>query len=333
MTLCAVAGGATFDYGLDNSGNAPTCSSMRRWFTSTGEYELLDDAKHTSMTDYLKRGDILVDEDSHTIMVLENGSQITESSGVKVALAITDIRSTEVHATAKILKIEDGIEKPITDLKDFESYNWTYTVTPLSGSDDLLKQKKFELKAGTAKFSLTSLAPYKTYMLNVIAKDTSGNAVFRSANVLFTTLQSYPTAVRNLNTKFDAVDSLNIKCTVSFNEPNSWGTTGYTNGYRTYLIVNGKIVDYSDTLIKPDSRKVNKTILINDFTENIVFDYNDTIQIGIQPWLKDDNKNMILDNTTLKCSQPVYNKHFLNIIDKMFLKVKDNFKQTLLYKK
>ena len=45
-------------------------------FVKSGDYEKLTDAKYLTSDKYLKRGDILVKEGSHTLMVLENGSAV-----------------------------------------------------------------------------------------------------------------------------------------------------------------------------------------------------------------------------------------------------------------
>ena len=71
MTVCAIAGGANIKYGS----NGPTTSTMRAKFTQSGDYTLLTGAEYTNSADSLKRGDILVREGHHTIMVLENGTE------------------------------------------------------------------------------------------------------------------------------------------------------------------------------------------------------------------------------------------------------------------
>lgn len=78
MTECAIAAGVK---ALDYTGNAPTTSTMRRAFTSSGAYEALTDSKYLTSDAYLKRGDILVKESSHTVMALSNGSKAGASSG------------------------------------------------------------------------------------------------------------------------------------------------------------------------------------------------------------------------------------------------------------
>lgn len=75
MTVCAIAGGANITYGS----NAPTTSTMQSKFTASGQYEALTDSKYLTSDEYLKRGDILVKAGTHTVMVLSNGSSVSET--------------------------------------------------------------------------------------------------------------------------------------------------------------------------------------------------------------------------------------------------------------
>lgn len=79
MTLCALAAGVT---SLEYTGNAPTTSTMRSAFSKSGAYEVLDDKKYLTSDAYLKRGDILVSEGHHTVMVLSNGSKVENKSTI-----------------------------------------------------------------------------------------------------------------------------------------------------------------------------------------------------------------------------------------------------------
>ena len=72
MTECAIAGGCKE---LEYSGNAPTTSTMRKAFTATGKYKAITDSKYLTSDKYLKKGDILVKEGSHTVMIVEDGSE------------------------------------------------------------------------------------------------------------------------------------------------------------------------------------------------------------------------------------------------------------------
>jgi hypothetical protein len=74
LTVCALVGGAKIEYGS----NAPTTSTMRTRFKQSGYYDVLTSSEYTNSADALKRGDILVREGHHTIMVLENGTEIPD---------------------------------------------------------------------------------------------------------------------------------------------------------------------------------------------------------------------------------------------------------------
>ena len=76
MTECAIAGGCKE---LEYSGNAPTTSTMRKIFTATGKYKALTDSKYLTSDKYLRQGDIILKEKSHTAIVIENESAIIPS--------------------------------------------------------------------------------------------------------------------------------------------------------------------------------------------------------------------------------------------------------------
>ena len=80
MTVCAEAAGVNVS-GCYTSGNAPTTFNMRAKFKATGAFEVLTDSKYLTSPDCLKRGDILVYEKGHTVMVLSNGSKAGKTSG------------------------------------------------------------------------------------------------------------------------------------------------------------------------------------------------------------------------------------------------------------
>lgn len=78
MTVCAQAAGINIPY---NGTNAPTTSTMKNAFTSTGMFEVLTDSKYLTSDKYLRRGDILVKPGSHTVMALENGNNSNSNPG------------------------------------------------------------------------------------------------------------------------------------------------------------------------------------------------------------------------------------------------------------
>ena len=72
QTVCAIAGGANIKYGT----NGPTTSTMRKVFKDSGDYEVLTAKKYLTNSDYLLRGDVLVKEGSHTVIVLSDGAKV-----------------------------------------------------------------------------------------------------------------------------------------------------------------------------------------------------------------------------------------------------------------
>ena len=71
MHVCAIAGDADIPY----DGNGCTTRTMASAFVASGAYEKLTDSKYLDRDDYLRRGDILVKEGSHTVMVLSSGAE------------------------------------------------------------------------------------------------------------------------------------------------------------------------------------------------------------------------------------------------------------------
>ena len=72
MHVCAMAGGAKLTYGS----NGCTTRTMVREFVASGDYEKLTGSEFLCGEDRLRRGDILVKEGSHTVMVLEGAVEM-----------------------------------------------------------------------------------------------------------------------------------------------------------------------------------------------------------------------------------------------------------------
>lgn len=228
MTVCAIAGGSKIAYGS----NAPTTTNMRTRFKQSGDYSILTDSKHLTMTDYLKRGDILVCEGSHTVMVLENGSKIiddVEESGATGVTPITiiKIRAIEVAlrkinknsavASVKILEQKTGVAAKLLGTKAVRSYSLSYTLERLGGNT---VTKQIKVASNQLSLTLNGLQPGASYMVRVIAKK-DGEPAFCSQKVLFTTLSEKET-INNTKKEFtaktlNAVDHIYIKTEDKFN--------------------------------------------------------------------------------------------------------------------
>ena len=74
--VCAIAGGARLSYGS----NGLTTSTMVKAFVASGNYEKMSATKYLTSDKYLMRGDILVKEGSHTLMILEDGEAIKKTT-------------------------------------------------------------------------------------------------------------------------------------------------------------------------------------------------------------------------------------------------------------
>ena len=119
MTICAIAGGAR---NLEYTTNAPTTSTMRKAFAKSGLYEVHTESKYLTSDKHLKRGDILVAEGKHTVMVLDNGSG-SGSRLLKPGMKGEDVRQLQVALNAKGYRlVEDGSFGALTDaaVRDFQ---------------------------------------------------------------------------------------------------------------------------------------------------------------------------------------------------------------------
>lgn len=140
MHVCAIAGGAKLSYGS----NGYTTRSMVANFVKSGDYEKLTDSKYLTSDKYLKRGDILVKEGSHTVMVLEDGANAAAGSSASADKVQTNSTGTTTPKAAT---------ECAKSLMHSESLKGTYKVTASSlnvrygaGTD---KKKIIAIKNGT----------------------------------------------------------------------------------------------------------------------------------------------------------------------------------------
>ena len=128
----------------------------------------------------------------------------------------------------------------------------------------------------------------------------------------------------------------NLAYTVKFTSPTSWGATNTSNkGYRISIVVNGKIVSYSDSLLSYNGSRTATSVSIalnNSKLRGALskISYQDTIQIGIQTWIKIGNE-MIFDCEQPQCSKHIYLKYFVDIIDKLYVKTDRGIKRAMLF--
>jgi hypothetical protein len=335
MTLCAVIGGAKFDYYSDGN-NAPTTSSMRTWFTSKHDYEEYTEPKYLKGTEYLQRGDILVKPGSHTVMVLDNGNKalvsdtpLEDVTTTKIITNISEIGSDYIKAKLKVKKVYNGEENDGLSEEELQLYTWKYKVIPITGnsSEDILED--IVLTTANREISIIGLSPNTSYILKIIATEIDGEVEISSASIVFTTIQAYPSAVKNLNVVMNSSKDLFY---LTLNSPDSWGNASLSKCYRLHLIVNGKSVKHNDTILNIGNTYANTPIKISDITSDILFKSNDVIQIGVQPGLKDGN-TFIFDLRAFRCSNPIYIEPALKQITNVFVKLSNGFKQAIIHHK
>lgn len=104
MHVCAIAGGANLTY----SSNGYTTRTMVSAFVASGDYEKLTDSKYLDSDKYLKRGDILVKEGSHTAMVLTDGSAASPSA-VPVTVPLED--NATIYYSIRVPLLQKGMAR------------------------------------------------------------------------------------------------------------------------------------------------------------------------------------------------------------------------------
>ena len=344
MAVCAIAGGAkTVNPGVNTR-------SMATNFEASGYYECHkkhEEPKYFTSADYLQRGDILVKEGSHTIMILGKGEKVSNiltnstifeqqysqpvdlSRLIRVVTNIDSITENSAAVSAVITLMTNGEEQELTGLAAYDNYSWKYSLNAVNNTNINVISDTLKVTSGKTNFTLKNLSPASTYLLRILVAETD-KIKFTSSDIIFTTQQNSINPVKNLKVTFDNGKLLGKKCTITFSEPANFGNYSVTKGYRVSLIVNGEVFAYSDSLISASKTNVKESILLSSIAKNKAINYHDTIQIGIQPWFKLNDK-IILDNKSFSCSQPFYLNSYLNLIDKVYIKIEDAFRRVITY--
>lgn len=140
MTLCALAGGVKK---LEYTGNAPTTITMRSAFYASREYDIIIDSKYLRSDSYLKRGDVLVKEGSHTVMVLSDGpltnAKVTKEYASKLTGVYKTITSLHLREDAGVvsrsLVVMPGGTKVSSDgnYKSIDGKKWLHVTATVGG--------------------------------------------------------------------------------------------------------------------------------------------------------------------------------------------------------
>lgn len=376
MAVCAKAGGAKWDYYVDNSSNGPYCGNLERWFTSTDDYTALTGDQYLSKTDYMKRGDVLLAK-PHTVMVLENGCAVPPSIDLQISLIINSTTESSINATVKLSNLKvaeilseaensedeeaDESTEPTPDeleasfLETLEFYNFSYHIKPIysDDSDRVSTEVKETLSVRDRETTLniTKLEPDTTYSLWIKAAEkasddaatdeTADDTVceISSAVTIFSTKPIILPKVSNFRVHYDftTLPTDKLSCSISFDKQATWSNFAVVTGYRVNVLANGQTVATNDSIITAAAQNIKISLsdllehatIFNTFTSDNPFDYNNVIQLSIQPWLIDKYGRKFIGESCI--SQPFLLKHFRPIVDKFFLKLGNTHKRAMLH--
>ena len=246
-------------------------------------------------------------------------------SDIKVSLF--DTSSTEKSISAYIKSQTAGF--------NYKEYKWTYKLIQLATnkitSQTITVNDDIEKTAGQL-ITVTNLTPNTAYSLEICGK--KDDRTISTASRIICTKVICPYSVSDLHVSLVDNELLELY----FRKPTSWGSytdTSYTKGYRINFIVNGKVIKSTDTVTSSaDGSIVVKSIPLNTFIEEAAINYNDTIQIGIQTWVKPNNMCTIFDKQATKGSNPIFFSSVLAQVDRIYVSVAaktNSFQQAIIY--
>lgn len=189
------------------------------------------------------------------------------------SFSIQDITASSVKTYLKVMEA-------------YDQYSWKYLAT------DLLTNKNtsgtFSVKKQTKTLEIPGLAPGTPYMLEAIASNTEGEEV-KSPKLFFSTLKNRPGKVKNIELTFENLeDFTKASCNISVTGPDSWGIDSKAStGFRVSVAINGKVDTQNiyDSLLTPSCKT--KKVKLTSLFKNITVAPTDSLQIGVQTWVKD----------------------------------------------
>lgn len=103
MAVCAESAGIK----VYSSTNAPTTTSMKAVFGATGQFDILTDDKFLKTDKNLRRGDILVRQGHHTVMVLNSSNKSNnEENNFVIGMTYTLLSNLYIRGSAAGDKID-----------------------------------------------------------------------------------------------------------------------------------------------------------------------------------------------------------------------------------
>ena len=196
----------------------------------------------------------------------------------------------------------------------------TYNITP---PDDLCNMY----------FTADNLVPNTEYFITLMAENAGGKTI--SDKLPFTTLQDYPSPVKNISIGVKSNNKLSelSDFLVSIEEPEYWGywkRIGNDYGYRIFVVSNTQIVEWQDDTTIPTSLIVKPS--------NHGIDHGANFQMGVTTWVKDNNNEYVFNKPVPgdlypKCSNSICLKELNEMSDIWYLMQKDKITRLQPYLK
>lgn len=350
MGVCAVAAGSSFDY-YAGGGNGPYTSNMKSRFSNCDDFDVTEYTNTSFLRNpnNLEFGDILVHEGKHAFMILQDGPKgrptsyddITATDApdndanvsvdpnafiYRLEVLLNNISSNKVSGIVDIFVVKNGLEEKLKDLTWLKNYDWNLETIKLSkSSTNAINTTKLTMKTASTDFNITGLTSNCSYSLRATAKQKNGDDKMYSSTIIFNTTCNRPKPVKDFKVTFDS-GWPHKKCFVSFDKPDDW--VSGSGGYRVSLIINGKIINYSDDLINSEAK--NKGIKLSSLLGDKQINDGDIVQIGIQTWVDIDGM-VIFDSDFPKCSKPLINSNPDSLINKTYIKIGNKYKQVIVH--
>lgn len=117
---------------------------------------------------------------------------------------------------------------------------------------------------------------------------------------------------------------LSSKCELEFDKAvldqvKSLISTGVNAGYRVSVAINGLVRSIKDTAINGNIISNKVELDIAELVPTVSIKYGDTIQVGIQTWVKDSSKNMKLNSEFPCYSKPIIIKYISPVVKNIYL--------------
>lgn len=251
------------------------------------------------------------------VSVSEPQSTTIPNPDIELLPKAFDLALNEISATKVVMQITKNYKT---------AFEWSYLLTNLINNSS---QSKAIDRNSLNKLQIAGLVPNTPYLLKITAEDDYTSI---SQQIFFSTVQDFPQAVSNVTLVYSTTDSDSLL--LGFLPPTNWGeySKNRLKGYRLSLIINGSIVAHNDDLISyGGGAKVSTAFTLANLKKNVLINNNDTIQIGVQPWVVEETGKKLFSGSYPTASLPLLIKPCFNTIDAVHIKTPKGFKRAMLH--